>query len=284
MQKEHKFFRYWRLIYPLGFYFIMTNIVALLAMVGIATVYTVKNPLLSPAVLAQMMYDSYMEQLLLITFLSGLVTLPFLIIFMRADTSRKKKAGTWKKYERAPLWGYGVLVLLGGFACLGLNNLIAVSGLMQIFDDYSEIAEFLYQSNIPFEILATGILIPVVEELLFRGLIFRRAREYFNFPVALVFSAAMFGIYHGNIVQGIYAFILGLIFGYTCERFKSVWAPIILHSSANCLSVILSETEIFTPIYENVGVFFLITAISIIIVICLLLLIEQKINLKEVEN
>lgn len=283
MPEEHKLSKYWKILYPLGFYLVMTNIIAILVMCYLSFLYRLENPGISSADLGKMISDGYMAQILLITFLSALFTLPFLIIFMHKDKERLKRLNIFKTYESAPLWGYGILILLGCFACIGMNNLIGLSGLIRVFSGYNRVAELLYQSNIPFEILATGIVIPTVEELLFRGLIYQRARGIFSFPIALLLSSAIFGLFHGNVVQGIYAFVLGIIFGYAYEKFKSIWAPIILHVCANCLSVVISETEIFTPIYENILSYLLLTGISVIAVTCALLLIEQLINLKEVK-
>lgn len=53
------------------------------------------------------------------------------------------------------------------------------------------------------------------------------------FMAANVLQALLFGIYHGNLIQGTYAFVLGLILGFTAEYFHSVWASILLHAFVN---------------------------------------------------
>ena len=66
-------------------------------------------------------------------------------------------------------------------------------------------------------------------------------------PVAaLVISAAFFGMYHGNSVQGIYAFVIGLLLAYAYEYFGSFWVPVGIHMAANALAYCLANTAIAT--------------------------------------
>lgn len=58
---------------------------------------------------------------------------------------------------------------------------------------------------------------------------------------AILFSAVIFAIIHGNIVQFLYALVFGLLLSYVYESFESIKAPIILHASANLGSVLLTE-------------------------------------------
>ena len=58
---------------------------------------------------------------------------------------------------------------------------------------------------------------------------------------AMVISGVFFGIYHGNLVQGVYASILGILFAYFMELTGSLWASVLLHVGANIWSLILPE-------------------------------------------
>lgn len=44
-----------------------------------------------------------------------------------------------------------------------------------------------------------------------------------------------------NVVQGIYAFLLGILLAWICEKYQTIWAPILFHAAANLLSVICTE-------------------------------------------
>lgn len=74
-------------------------------------------------------------------------------------------------------------------------------------------------------------LAPVWEEILFRGLIMRSMERYGK-KFAILASAFLFGIFHGNIVQTPYAFMVGLVLGYVAMEYSMLWA-IVLHMLNN---------------------------------------------------
>lgn len=76
-------------------------------------------------------------------------------------------------------------------------------------------------------ILYAGFLGPVMEEVVYRGVIMRGLAKYGK-VFAIVTSAALFGIFHGDVVQGIFAFAAGLIFGYVAMEYGIGWS-IVLH-------------------------------------------------------
>ena len=83
-------------------------------------------------------------------------------------------------------------------------------------------------------LLATVILAPISEELLFRGLTLRFLRSAgVKFAIANVLQALFFGILHMNLVQGIYAFTVGLVLGYVAGKCRTVFLPILLHLCFN---------------------------------------------------
>lgn len=74
---------------------------------------------------------------------------------------------------------------------------------------------------------------PVTEELLFRGLLLRSIAP-FGKKFAIVVTAVLFGLYHGNPIQTPYAFLVGLILGYVAMEYNVIWA-MILHMMNNLL-------------------------------------------------
>lgn len=79
------------------------------------------------------------------------------------------------------------------------------------------------------------VLGPIAEELIFRGLIYRFSRLAFPFWAANVWQAALFAIFHMNLVQGIYAFVLGLVFGYIAHRGHGIRYSVFAHIATNAL-------------------------------------------------
>lgn len=128
------------------------------------------------------------------------------------------------------------LFIVMGFGCQllisGAMNLIQPL-LKDIFNDYSKVMETILSGQIWLVIMYTIILAPIVEELIFRGLILKLTNRAVPFVVANFAQAAIFGIYHGNIVQGIYAFGLGILLGLIARKFKTIIAPIVLHMIVN---------------------------------------------------
>ena len=79
--------------------------------------------------------------------------------------------------------------------------------------------------------LYAGILAPIAEEILFRGLILRSMRPYGrNF--AIFVSALTFGLFHGNLIQTPFAFQVGLVLGYVAAEYSIGWS-MLLHMINN---------------------------------------------------
>ena len=79
--------------------------------------------------------------------------------------------------------------------------------------------------------LYMGLVAPVVEELIFRGLILRGLMPYGK-RFAIMASSVLFGVFHGNLIQSPYAFAVGLVLGYTAVEYSITWA-MVLHAVNN---------------------------------------------------
>ena len=109
-------------------------------------------------------------------------------------------------------------------------------------DNYRQVLESQYSCNIFIGIIVYVIIGPLAEELLFRGIIYTTLRRYTYLIVAVIASAAAFGIYHGNIVQGIYAFIFGCIAALAYEYYGSFFAAVAVHALQNLIAYIGTYT------------------------------------------
>lgn len=76
---------------------------------------------------------------------------------------------------------------------------------------------------------------PIAEELLFRGFI-QRTLQPFGKKFAIFGAALLFGMFHGNLIQTPYAFLVGLVLGYTAAEY-SIWWAIALHMLNNMVMV-----------------------------------------------
>lgn len=136
------------------------------------------------------------------------------------------------KKELHPLQLVGIAVMVPGtqFATTILISVISV-----IFPKWLEDYEALMESaGMSDEItiimfIYSVFLAPWSEELIFRGVTMRVARRAFPFWIANIIQAVLFGAFHMNMLQGCYAFALGLILGYVCERGGSIYYSIFFH-------------------------------------------------------
>ena len=77
------------------------------------------------------------------------------------------------------------------------------------------------------------VMAPIFEEIIFRLLIMGGINKLLPFIFANIIQALLFGIYHLNVVQGIYAFILGLYIGYIKKIFGNIVYCMLFHMSLN---------------------------------------------------
>ena len=84
-------------------------------------------------------------------------------------------------------------------------------------------------------------LAPISEELIFRGVTMRIAQRAFPFWIANIIQAVLFGVFHMNMIQGIYAAVLGLFLGYICEKGGSIYLAIVFHFLFNLWGTTASE-------------------------------------------
>ncbi|MGL4849161.1 MAG: lysostaphin resistance A-like protein [Clostridium sp.] len=108
-------------------------------------------------------------------------------------------------------------------------------------------------------LMFTIIIAPILEEIIFRGILFNYLRRYCNIVVAIVIQALTFGIFHGDFFQGIYAVFMGIALAIIYMYTDSLWGNIIGHGLANLINMIL--------IFKVAVLFFIIISIVCIIII-----------------
>lgn len=91
-----------------------------------------------------------------------------------------------------------------------------------------------------FVIFIFVVLTPFVEEYVFRGILYTGLRSRFNPLLSVFLTAALFGLYHEELIQGTYAFCMGLLFCFSLEATGDFKAPWLLHSISNGLPLIIS--------------------------------------------
>ena len=79
-----------------------------------------------------------------------------------------------------------------------------------------------------------GLVIPIAEEILFRGVLYTALRRY-GVLVAALGSAAVFGLFHVFPPLMLVAFLVGVVSAVLFERSKSIWPSVTLHVTGNVL-------------------------------------------------
>ncbi|MEF9942403.1 MAG: CPBP family intramembrane glutamic endopeptidase [Lachnospiraceae bacterium] len=185
-----------------------------------------------------------------ITIITAALTIPVVLWMFLSDRKKEKLAGLVIA-KKAPLWQYGILLVMGVVVCLGLNNVLTLLNLVLSSAQYQDASEQLYSIKFGLQLISWGLLLPIAEELIFRGLIYKRLREYSSVIKAACFSALLFGVYHGNLIQGIYAFIIGGILAYVYETYGSIKAPIFLHVVVNVTSIMATKYDLFIWMFKE---------------------------------
>lgn len=174
-----------------------------------------------------------------VTFLSGWLTLLFFWMFFAI---RGKSFSGEVRWHKMPAPGSAVL---GPLECgFGLSILASCAMAMIPFPDtwydaYDASMEMLMSGNPLFLAAATIIAAPLVEEVVFRGLVYTRLCRGMPRLIAALLSAILFGLVHGTLLHLFYTIPMGLLLCLFYEKYRSLWAPIIMHMSFNLAGTVL---------------------------------------------
>ncbi len=158
-------------------------------------------------------------------------------------------AGKYLGDKISDISAYLVTLILIFGASIVISQVINVLRLFFAADIYQEIINSMLAENIFAVLLVLVILPAILEEFIFRGIIFSGLYKNRGFKFALIFSSFLFGLVHFNFVQGFSAFLTGLILGWLYWQYNSLIIPIIAHGFNNLLSVIFNRFY-FIPGYS----------------------------------
>jgi len=148
-----------------------------------------------------------------------------------SDISTTRPVGSrWGQLGTAVLLVFAVQLVLSL-----LNALIGMTGY-----DPSQVQSTLLDPvmSSPLGMVAAVFLLPFFEELIFRGAILRHLVP-FGVNFAIVTQAVLFGLWHLNLYQGIFAVPMGLILGYVAYHFSLKWS-FALHALNNGFAMLMS--------------------------------------------
>lgn len=168
-----------------------------------------------------------------------------------------------------------VYIMLGICFSLSYNLLLCGINKVTYFTN-------LYDSinkNILVTLVTTSILGPILEELVFRGIVYEKLKTFNKQSISMVITGALFGLFHGNIIQFVYAFLLNFILIKSYEKENSILVPILIHVCVNSVTTLLLNFIIGINLLLTIILFLLFVTVLII-----LLKIVYKKNNKGYDN
>lgn len=228
-----------------------------------------------------------------LTLLTSLITIPIMIFFRRRDIYKEKENNLYIKYKQIFLPKYILIVPFGIFCMMAGNYFTSMLTLFMsesMISTYDSAQTAIYGSSFALQVIAAGIVGPIAEEMVFRGLLYNRIKKISGVIVAAVLSSIIFGVYHKNWIQAPYAMIIGLVCVYVYEKYNSIIAPILLHISANMFSLIISRIAMYMAgeqtVTPSLSQQFTSLIVMTLIMGCLALLfgkiIDKTVKLKEI--
>lgn len=179
--------------------------------------------------------ETYRMHSVLVSLVTMIILTPVLYYSYRKDKIRL--AGFFSGGKKT---GVGIFLLAAALSfalALGLNLLIAAIRLNEIFPEYDRAAEQMFEENRIVLLLSSLVMAPIMEELIFRGLCYSRIRQFTGKGMSILLTGMIFGLYHMNLVQFVYATLMGMFFAFLYERYRNLWLTIAAHAAANLCAV-----------------------------------------------
>lgn len=134
-------------------------------------------------------------------------------------------------------------VVLGVVSAFALNGVIArlsdfmtrvsqTQGMLGS-EKYEAVKQIQYSVPLVLGLVLYGIVSPLVEEIVFRGIVFNRVKRFYGVPKAVIGSALLFGAFHGNLPQFVYGTCMGVLIALCYEWTGCFYAPLLFHAAAN---------------------------------------------------
>ena len=191
---------------------------------------------------AQLVFGVSNESYMLCKTIGSVVALIFVFTEYKHDLMLRGEYGIKPQFSLGK--AVNLLAVIGITVCISisLNNLISMSPLIDMSEEFQNASDAFYGSNIWMELLGSALITPILEEVLHRGVVYKRLRLMMGVAPAVFVSALIFAALHFNVVQFTYAFLLGIVLAIFVERTGKVYPAIVAHMVANGIAVIRTET------------------------------------------
>ena len=229
----------WDCIYPVVTYLLITSL-AFLVPVLPGEVYTLL-PMIDFS--NAMILNSLAAIILIFTW--------FGIIYTSKSGEKKEPIGMAALFS-TKLKDYVFIGWLGISLGICLSVAVSIFGISEQDEAFKQVNELIESQPFWLKIASVGIIIPIQEELMYRGLIYKNIEQRYDHIKAAVISSTVFAVMHMNLSQGIYAFLMGFVLAFIYQKTKNIYACITFHCSANMFAVFVSTNTVNEFLMENV--------------------------------
>jgi uncharacterized protein len=173
------------------------------------------------------------------TIISAIVVIPIYWFIMWL---RKLKMRDECGFQRIKPQSMLISALLGIALVLPVDFIVSFLSIDKLSPGTEQIFNAMFSNNsVLVLILSVGLAAPILEEILFRGLIFSELRRHLPIPIAIVIQGLLFGAIHMNWTQFLYAAPLGILFGVVYIWVRSISATIIIHILFNSAGILIGK-------------------------------------------
>ena len=213
-----------------------TNLIAMIIMAAhsfhLSLSGTIQNGSVDIAEITQTVNDMLMRNMAWIMLIAYAITIPVCYLIVKVAPTYKGESKKWKisKLLLFVVLAIGLL-MLGNFVSQIMQVLVGIITGHQMTNPLDSI---LNADNIFGSIFMVVIIAPFVEEFLFRKVLIDRVRVYGD-KVTILLSGILFGLFHGNLFQVVYAMLLGMLLAYIYLKSGRIAYCIGIHMIVNII-------------------------------------------------
>lgn len=159
------------------------------------------------------------------------------------------------------------MAILAAASAVGMNGLLNLIELYRFSPTFQEISEIQFDTPVWLGIISYGILAPLGEEVVFRGVVYGQFKKVMKVPLAIVLSGLAFGLFHGNLVQAVYATVIGILLALVYELYGTLIAPMVFHGIANLFVYIMLDLTSFGGAFLTPAACIIFLALSVVSVV-----------------
>lgn len=190
----------------------------------------------------QLIIEGMMKYTLPIIIITNVITLGMIMLYF---LGRKDKFVKYIQFKKIKIIDSLLIVIFGTFISILLTaGLYYTERLLPIehaMNKYNELMSGMFKGDLVILLITVVVIAPLFEEIILRGIILNDFIKTVPVWLAIFIQAFIFGLMHMNIIQGSYAFVIGIILGIVYLKYQSIWAPILLHFAFNLMGVIMDN-------------------------------------------